>query len=244
MRVSRREMIMTAGGAGLLAAASELNAEQSKKGGHVVLLGDSIFDNKVYVGDGPAVIDQVKQELGSAWKATLLAVDGDVIDDVQNQLDGLPDTVTHIIVSVGGNDALMNQGMLTQRVNVCAEAFLKMAAVQDQFSKQYDKMLDLVLSHHKPTAVCTIYDPNFDDPIRQKISAAALAMLNDRITRSAFSRGVPVIDLRLLFTDKGDYANPIEPGPKGGKKIAKEIFKIIHNHDFGQGRSTVYCGTS
>src|SRR3712207_7657631 len=43
---------------------------------HVVLLGDSIFDNKSYVGGGPDVIAQVRDDLPPGWKATLCAVDG------------------------------------------------------------------------------------------------------------------------------------------------------------------------
>ena len=42
----------------------------------VVLLGDSIFDNAVYVGGGPDVCQQVSERLPEGWKATLLAIDG------------------------------------------------------------------------------------------------------------------------------------------------------------------------
>ena len=41
---------------------------------HVVLLGDSVFDNKAYVGDGPDVIMQVSEALPSGWTATLAAL--------------------------------------------------------------------------------------------------------------------------------------------------------------------------
>jgi len=52
----------------------------------VVLLGDSIFDNAVYVGGGPDVSQQVGECLPEGWKATLLAIDGSVTSDVQEQL--------------------------------------------------------------------------------------------------------------------------------------------------------------
>jgi hypothetical protein len=58
---------------------------------HLVLLSDSILDNAAYVpGRCPAVIDQVQGQLPVGWRATLLAVDGSVIDDVHRQLDPLP----------------------------------------------------------------------------------------------------------------------------------------------------------
>jgi hypothetical protein len=44
---------------------------------HVVLLGDSIFDNATYVPGELPVIDQLRQNLPKGWQATLAAVDGD-----------------------------------------------------------------------------------------------------------------------------------------------------------------------
>ena len=235
--------MISVGGVGLLAGTSVLNAAQQEVlRGHIVLLGDSIFDNGVYVDKGPAVIDQVREELGDKWKATLLAVDGDVTADVQKQLERLPSSVTHIILSVGGNDALGSQHLLSESVRTCAEAFMLLGRAQERFEKQYSQMLKLVLSHRKPTAVCTIYDPNFGDDTTQRVSITALSLFNDRITRLAFSYGIPVIDLRLLFCEKADYANPIEPSSKKGKKIATEIRRIVTTHDFSERQSAIYCG--
>lgn len=49
---------------------------------HVVLLGDSIFDNARYVPDRPPVIEQLQKALPPGWRASLLAVDGAVTEDV------------------------------------------------------------------------------------------------------------------------------------------------------------------
>jgi len=57
---------------------------------HLVLLGDSIFDNAAYVRGRPAVVDQVRNSLPQGWRATLIARDGNVINDVHRQLDRLP----------------------------------------------------------------------------------------------------------------------------------------------------------
>ena len=73
--------------------------------GHVILLGDSIFDNARYVPDRPPVIEQVRMSLPAGWKATLLARDGHVTSDVPAQLSGLREP-SHLFLSVGGNDAL------------------------------------------------------------------------------------------------------------------------------------------
>ena len=73
---------------------------------HIVLLGDSIFDNAAYVPGDPAVIEQLRVVLPDGWQTTLLAVDGDVTADIGEQLRGLPDDASHLVISSSGNDAL------------------------------------------------------------------------------------------------------------------------------------------
>ena len=48
-------------------------------------------------------------------------------------------------------------------------------------------------------------------------------MFNDVILRVAFEHHLPVIDLRLVCNEPADYANPIEPSGRGGRKIALAI---------------------
>ena len=43
---------------------------------HLVLLGDSIFDNAAYTAGGPDVVTQLRAQLPPGWSATLAAVDG------------------------------------------------------------------------------------------------------------------------------------------------------------------------
>ena len=74
---------------------------------HAVLLGDSIFDNRSYVPDGPAVVDQLNTLLGSDGRATLVARDGDVATELAGQIALVPDDASHLVLSVGGNDALV-----------------------------------------------------------------------------------------------------------------------------------------
>jgi hypothetical protein len=73
---------------------------------HIVLLGDSIFDNAPYVQTGEAVIHHLKRRIPNTWQATLLAIDGAVTREVHEQLQQLPPDATHLFLSVGGNDAL------------------------------------------------------------------------------------------------------------------------------------------
>ena len=90
-------------------------------------------------------------------------------------------------------------------------------------------MLAEVLAHGLPAAICTIYYPRFPDPDLQKVAVAALAVFNDCIVRAAFAHALPLLDLRFVCTEDGDYADPIEPSAQGGEKIAGAIAGMLED---------------
>lgn len=112
--------------------------------------------------------------------------------------------------------------------------------MRERFARDYRAMLDAVLARGLPTAVCTVYDGRAGDPLQQRLRTAGLTLFNDVITREACRRGVPVLDLRVLFSDPADYANPIEPSARGGAKIARLVRTIVTGHDFARGVAVVY----
>src|SRR5215211_9369954 len=140
---------------------------------HIVLLGDSIFDNGAYVAGGPDVIRQLKTRLPDRWQATLRARDGAITGSVASQLAGLPAGATHLVVSIGGNDALSHISVLEDTANSIASALNRLADITDAFRRDYTAMLDRVLRLHLPTAVCTIYEPRFPDARLQEIGRAS-----------------------------------------------------------------------
>ena len=206
---------------------------------HVVLLGDSIFDNAAYVAGGPDVIHQTRQKLSDGSRATLLAVDGGTTRGVPDQLRLLPRDATHLVVSVGGNDALGKGDFLGAPARSAAEALMGLAEIGDEFERDYLAMLDEVLAHGLPTAICTIYYPRFPEAPLQRIAVTALTVFNDCIIRAAFAHGLPLIDLRLICTDSRDYANAIEPSARGGEKISRAIANVVE-HGFTGGRTEVF----
>jgi hypothetical protein len=206
---------------------------------HVVLLGDSIFDNAAYVPGRPPVIAQVQGALPPGWKASLLAVDGHVVGDVVEQLHRSPAAATHLFVSAGGNDALGESWLLHELAHSVADALALVAEAQDRFQAEYQAMLREVLALGKPTALCTVYDAV---PRLGRQEQVALGAFNEVILRTAFSAGLPVIDLRLFCTEATDYSplSPIEPSVSGGAKIAERIVQVATGHDFSQRRCVVY----
>jgi hypothetical protein len=193
---------------------------------HVVLLGDSIFDNGAYTRGEPDVIGHLRHLLPPTWTATLCAVDGATTQTLSGQLHRMPASATHLVVSIGGNDALRHTDLLDQRATTGVE-FLELTGRRvDAFEHAYRSALRAVTVRRLPTTVCTIYNGNLD---RQIAAAArtALAIFDDAIVRTALDLGCDVIELRTIAVEPSDYANPIEPSGGGGLKIARAIARAV-----------------
>lgn len=199
---------------------------------HVVLLGDSIFDNFRYVQPEPDVVSQLRELLPAGWEASLRAVDGSVTNDVVKQLSDLPSDATHLVLSVGGNDLLGCAGdLLRTPVAMSSDAFLLVARVAGVFESMYRRALETCLTTGLPLVVCTIYNGNFADQEFQTMARVAVAAFNDSILRLALEKGLRAIDLRPICRLAEDYANPIEPSAIGGRKIARAIWQAISSEN-------------
>lgn len=206
---------------------------------HVVLLGDSIFDNASYVPGGPPVVEQLRAALPRGWRATLLAADGAVTQSVDGQLRRLPGDATHLFVSVGGNDALRYGGMLDDVDRPAGEVFVSLTEMQQTFRHHYREMLRALTALAKPAGVCTVYDAV---PGLVSEAVTLLSLFNDVIVREAARERLPVLDLRQICDEPRDYSrvSPIEPSEHGGSKIAQRIAYALTGHDFGRRESVVY----
>jgi hypothetical protein len=194
---------------------------------HAILLGDSIFDNAAYTAGGPDVVSQLRNLLPSGWTATLLAVDGHRTEDVNRQLAQLPRDASHLVLSVGGNDALSYGDLLTRPARSAPEVLTLLAGAAGEFEGRYRRLIARLLQAGLPLTVCTIYNGNFPDRDFQRIASTALSSFNDAILRVGFERRLTIIDLRLVCDEPADYANPIEPSSVGGAKIARAIAAAV-----------------
>lgn len=206
---------------------------------NIVLMGDSIFDNAGYVAEGDSVIAQLNQTLPENTKATLLAVDGDVTDDVYAQLEKLPSDTTHIFVSCGGNDALRIASILNKPSESVGHAMDVLTDVKNQFEERYSRMIATLRNKVEKVTICTVYDSVPDYSAR---ALTALSMFNDVILKEAFKINAPVIDLRLVCHEAEDYSpiSPIEPSKYGAKKITDLIIKVTQTHCFSSEKNSVY----
>lgn len=196
---------------------------------HLVLFGDSIFDNQAYVPPNQTVIDHLQALLPANWQATLLAVDGSTTSSIPAQLARLPSDASHLVLSVGGNDAIGQLHIIQEPVENIGEAFNLLYDHIVEFERNYHRVLDAILSRNLPTTICTIYAGWFEGMLERKITSTALRLFNDAIVINAFKKQLPIIDLRLVCAEEVDYANPIEPSSIGGKKIAQAIVSAVIN---------------
>jgi hypothetical protein len=207
---------------------------------HVILLGDSIFDNARYVPGGPAVTEHLKRMLPDGSRATLLAVDGSETTTMGSQFSKIPSDASHLVLSVGGNDALgCSAVILHESAGSFREVLSRMEAIRSEFRTNYVSVLDRLLSLNLPLAVCTVYDAI---PVLEPAELAGLCLFNDIILREAFRRGLTVIDLRLVCAEAQDYAttSPIEPSAAGGWKIAQAICHAVTGDASQPARSRVF----
>ena len=107
----------------------------------LVLLGDSIIDNKTYVLDGEmSVLEHIQSKTDT--KTVQLALDGATTDDVlDNQLNNISSEASHIVLSVGGNDLLNEIGFLMEDFKYTPNQVLERCySLIAPISKKYESM--------------------------------------------------------------------------------------------------------
>jgi hypothetical protein len=189
---------------------------------HIVLLGDSSFDNGAYAGGAPDVCGHLRAIVPAPWRASRLAVDGSTIADIGVQLQAVPSDASHLVLSVGGNDVLRHWSVLKMPAATNADALMEWAGRVAVFEEEYRRVVTATLAVNRLTTVCTIYNGRLDS-VRAEPARLALRLFNDAVLRVAFGHRLRVIDLRLVCGDSSDYATPIEPSGAGGLKIATAI---------------------
>jgi hypothetical protein len=195
--------------------------------GHVALLGDSVFDNQAYTGDEPDVVAHLRAILPQSWRATLYAQDGATTAAITRQAGAVAPDVSHVVLSVGGNDALANIDLLDTPVRSTAEALELFQLRIERFERDYRSAVGAVLALARPTVLCTIYNGQLPAERQARNARMALMMFNDAIQRTALDLGLSVIELRAVCSEPSDYANAIEPSGAGGAKIAASIAHAV-----------------
>jgi lysophospholipase L1-like esterase len=198
----------------------------------VLLLGDSIIDNGAYVRAGEPDVAQQLQALLPDHAVIKRAVDGATCADVrERQTDDLS-RAERIVLSAGGNDALQHIDLLEARtVTTAKDTLVRLWSVRQEFRRSHAALLDRLALARRPVLVLTVYNPCFHghglDPAYQQAAECAISIINDVIQQEARRRSFDILELRELFHDRADYANPIEPSAIGGAKLAKRMSEWV-----------------
>jgi lysophospholipase L1-like esterase len=194
----------------------------------IILLGDSIIDNGAYVRPGEPDVTRQLQALLPEHVVTKRALDGALCADVlSSQVANLAST-DRIVLSAGGNDALQHIDLLeAATVTTAKDVLVRLSTIRKEFRRTYASLLDRLATTRAPVMVLTVYNPCFDahglDATYQQAAESAVSIFNDVIQSEANRRSFDVLELRTLFTDHADYANPIEPSAVGGEKLARTL---------------------
>jgi lysophospholipase L1-like esterase len=190
----------------------------------IILLGDSIIDNGEYLRSGEPDVARQLETLLPQHTVVKRAVDGATSADVLAwQIDEV-ERAEHIILSVGGNDALEHIDLLEEVIETRAKNVLvRLWSIREGFRRSYATLLDRLATTRRPVLVLTIYNPCFQghgfDAAYQQAAESAVSIINDVIQQEARRRSFEILELRTLFDDQADYANPIEPSAIGGAKL-------------------------
>jgi hypothetical protein len=96
-------------------------------------------------------------------------------------------------------------------------------AIAAAFHQEYESIARAVAQRANRVILCTIYEVQLEPPVLAKRVRVPLAVLNDRVLRTAATLGLDVLELRSVCTDPTDFVRQIEPLPQGAAKIAQAI---------------------
>lgn len=206
----------------------------------VVLLGDSILDNRPYTAGEPDTTTHLQRLLDRRWTVELLAEDGARMADVAAQCERLRRPAAALL-SVGGNDLTQHVDLLARPADDSSEVYDELIALADAFGAEYEAVVDRVRVMVPRLVLCTIYDVRLQPPALARLARAPIAVCNDRIIAAGARRGLDVLDLRAVCTEDADFTLQIEPSARGAEQIARAIARVLED-DGATPRGRVFAG--
>jgi hypothetical protein len=179
----------------------------------IILLGDSVLNNAVYVPPDQSVEAYLKQKTNNLFN---YAQDGATILDVYGQLEKISKqfnkSTSYVFISVGGIDILNKSQPLTE----------------EQITLLFKQYMDLIkaIRQKLPSiniSILNLYLPS--DP-RYEIYKSTIEKWNMLINQSSNKIGemYNVIDLFSILDNANDFINEIEPSSIASQKIANVIY--------------------
>jgi hypothetical protein len=205
---------------------------------HVVLLGDALLEAYSSIDKAPGKFeDALLPGTRDQWKIS-------VVSAAEVERAGpalvLPRDATHAIIFIEGNHAIEQSGLLHSRPDAYGQTLEQLSLAADEFERTLARLIHVAQAARLVIMACTMFQPNYKDPVRQRTACAALAVFNDRVTKRAAQARVALIDLRLICNEADDYAKPTLLSRSGLQKAANVIRFAMFELDAGARRSEVF----
>lgn len=190
----------------------------------IVLLGDSILKNNVYVAKNKSVEDILKNQC--ECKLINLAKDNATVQDVNIQINELKPELnnsnTIIFISMGGNDILNKYVYVASSVDI------------DDFNILYQIYSDYKVSIKKlrekiPKAKLMLVNLYYPKSLKYARYREIIKKWNDLLFEFAedpINQVNDILELSLIMTDINDFSLCIEPSENGSIKIARDILVL------------------
>lgn len=179
----------------------------------IILLGDSVLNNAIYVPPDQSVEAYLKQYTNNLYN---YAKDGATIPDIYSQIEKISlqfnKITSFLFISAGGNDILNKSKELTE----------------DQINALFKQYMDVIQAIRKKLpsiniTILNLYQPT--DP-RYQVYKPSIDKWNTLIQESSTKVGemYNVIDLNAILDNANDFIYEIEPSPTASQKIANVIY--------------------
>lgn len=178
-------------------------------GNKIVLIGDSILNNSMYVPIGSSVADNIKLKIGTA-NVFQNAKDGATIESCHQQLNNILDSDKYyIFISIGGNNMINKEITDVEDVNKLFE--------------KYKKLLETIKIKYPKIK---IYLLNLYFPTDEKYLKYTEAIIRWNTNISSLSSKYNILKIDELLKDDIDFTRSIEPSIIGSQKIANAILSV------------------
>lgn len=185
----------------------------------IILLGDSMLENKYYVKEGKSILSFLKESFDKIYS---FAVDRTIITGIYQQIKKIPQNLntkdTYIFLSVGGNDIIerAQSGSTTENIDTIFEDYMKIV-----------ELLKTKMFHSKIVLLTLYYPANKD----YHLYYGMIKDWNQKLESFALRNEMQVIKTNQILSDPSDFINNIEPSELGGEKLAESIvnvFRVVH----------------
>ena len=192
---------------------------------HIVLIGDGLGDLARVQQKGPGALEgKLMPGRRDPWKLSVLVADQLVRSSPPINF---PADATHIVISIEGNRAIHESGLLAGKPASMEEGLARLSYAADQFEDKVAALIQVAQATGLPTVICSMWPPRYPEPAHQGAAVAALGIFNSRILHRAVEARISLVDLHRVCSEQEDYADHIMLSRVGLQKAANVIWGAL-----------------